>query len=76
MQAVVVETETGELTSLDEVRCASCCNPLGDRPRAHNYPARRAATRIAQGFASCRVDGVVVRFRTYPTVQQHPVGGR
>ena len=48
VQAAVVETDTSELSSLDEVRCASCWNPLGDRPRTRGRPAHQAATTIAE----------------------------
>lgn len=47
VQAVTVEADTAELRPLDEVRCASCWEPLGDRPRSHGYPAHQAAAAIA-----------------------------
>lgn len=46
--AVTAETDTTDLHQLDEVRCASCWNPLPDRPHTPGSPAHRTATAIAE----------------------------
>ncbi|MGJ6969607.1 hypothetical protein ACSDR0_47765 [Streptosporangium sp. G11] len=48
VQAAVVDTDPAMAEKVAFVRCASCWEPMGDRPREHGAPAYRAAVDIAE----------------------------
>jgi len=48
IQAVVADTDPAMALEVAFVRCASCWEPMGDRPREHGAPAYRAAVDIAE----------------------------
>ncbi|WP_436762986.1 hypothetical protein [Streptosporangium sp. V21-05] len=43
VQAAVADTDPAMAQEVAFVRCASCWEPMGDRPREHGAPAYRAA---------------------------------
>ncbi|MDP9850305.1 prevent-host-death family protein [Streptosporangium lutulentum] len=48
VQAVVADTDVTASEQVAFVRCASCWEPMNERPREHGSPAYRAAVAIAQ----------------------------
>ncbi|WP_329087720.1 MULTISPECIES: hypothetical protein [unclassified Streptosporangium] len=48
VQAAVADTDPATVEKVAFVRCASCWEPMGDRPRGHGAPAYRAAVDIAE----------------------------
>ncbi|MEV4249862.1 hypothetical protein AB0J63_41430 [Streptosporangium canum] len=48
VQAAVADTDVAAAEKVAFVRCASCWEPMNERPREHGSPAWRAAVAIAE----------------------------